>query len=200
MYISLGSSCSTIYHIAKYSTKSETLFFDWLISNKFSDVIKVFNNYKNIENLINKNSITVTGIVDEEIKIKFDKLEECYSLHDIPNNYNDNDIENFLEKYKRRLKRIVECIEKNQETIYFLRISKYLISKTQIHEFYKCVSNINKHCNYYLVNISYGHNSHNSVRLEDNCFTINLRENTEYKDWTLSHLDWKFVFDSIKKS
>ena len=35
MYISLGGSCATIHQIIEHVGKNETLFFDWLSSNKF---------------------------------------------------------------------------------------------------------------------------------------------------------------------
>jgi hypothetical protein len=197
MYISLGGSCATIHQIIEHVGKNETLFFDWLVSNKFSDVLFILDNYSNIKDILNKNSITILEPVRGKTKIKF--LEECYSLHDVPDNYTDRNIESFLKKYKRRLLRIIHFIKNNQETIFFLRSSENSTSKLQKNKFHESIYNINNNLNYFLVDISYSNKFHNTIEYEDKCCSINLKENNSNKDWTLNHLDWKFAFDSIKE-
>jgi hypothetical protein len=60
----------------------------------------------------------------ENSRIVIKSLHHCISIHDLPINYTDNEILDFIDKYSRRFNRIVEYIKSNKKLYksYFQRL------------------------------------------------------------------------------
>jgi hypothetical protein len=150
-YISIGVSCNVKYQIDKYKGNKATLFFDYLLSNMCS-VIKLLE-CEDINKILNKNSIVLhkkNPVKNNNSRIVIKSLASCESIHDLPINFNNEDINNFIDKYKRRYYRIINYINSG-EKILFLRYNK--ITLDEKNRFVNAVLKINPDCNFSLVNI-----------------------------------------------
>jgi hypothetical protein len=194
--ISIGTSCNVKYQIEKHIGNSETLFFDWLITDIVS--VNELLRCKSIDDILNVDSIKVdpdTPIVESNSKILITSLHNCISIHDVPIDPSDKDISDFIDKYKRRYNRIINIINSNQK-IYFIR--EGYIDKESEQLFIDTIKNINKECKFRLVIVK--ENDSNSVNRSANLLEINVTSFPQLvKDWTTDWLDWKYVFDTISK-
>jgi hypothetical protein len=200
-YISLGASCSTIYQINKFIGNKQTLFFDWLLSELFEDVIELFKNHDSIDDFLNSRDIT---ILEEKSghthKIQFNKFQNLYSLHDLSENYTDNDILIFVNKTKKRYFRLIKQLFLPNQHIYFLRVGKDSPNINQKINFCNVIKKINPEIAFKLVTIKYGINYSNSIIYNESMIDISLYDNktkSETMTWRLNHLDWGFVFTNI---
>ena len=120
-FISLGSNCSTKYHIDIYyknfGSSRPSYFFDWLTSTT-KDVIDVLK-CKDISRKISKYKIK--KIENKKFcNVIFENFEKLTSLHDLPINYNKIDFENFIiKRYIRRHIRLLNAI-KTLDNIFFI--------------------------------------------------------------------------------
>lgn len=198
-YISIGNACPVKYNIDKYRGKSETLFFDWLMTsmNSIIDILGC----DNIDNILYFDNIIRdinNPYKDENSRIIIKSLDFCVSIHDLPINYTDNDILGFIYKYKRRFNRIIEYIKSN-EKICFIRNS--YVSNSQIDKFIETITKINPNCDFTLVVI------HNS---KENKATFLNKKNLLYMylnvdiptifDWTYEYLNWEKIFLDIENN
>jgi len=155
MYISIGRACCVKHQIDKYFGKKETLFFDWLISS-MNSVINILN-CKNIDEYLNFNNIYINpkipyskGNSGKNTRVFIRSLHNCISIHDVKTEFNDDDIYEFIDKYKRRWNRMIEYI-KQDEKIYFVRYGE--INNEEKTQFIQTILGINENCNFYLINI-----------------------------------------------
>lgn len=197
LYISLGSECDTKYQIAKYLKKynieQETFFFDWLVTD-FNTVNKVLST--GIE-FIKKENMIETRKKGNLSVFEINNVSKFISMHDIPDKYNDQDLENFIDKYKRRYEKLINIIKSN-EKIYFIRKGNFTIE--QITLFFKNINDINPNNDIYLILI----NNFNNIPLyikKNKTLYINLEKfkikNKENNDWTGSEYYWHLIFKII---
>jgi hypothetical protein len=104
-FISIGGRCNVTYQIRKYSKNQETLFFDWL-GIDMDSVIQLLQ-CKNIADILYYDNI-MNKSQNLKPRIILKTLPKCVFIHDLSNNYNDHDVYTFLEKYKKRLNKIIE--------------------------------------------------------------------------------------------
>ena len=132
--ISLGSNCSTRYHIdiyyKSYGKHNESYFFDWLVSS-IGDVIKVLS----CSDILNE--IKECKIIKVKNKkfcnVIFTKFENLVSLHDLPTIYNDNDFKNFIvERYARRYFRLLKAIKTLDNINFIIREKKIEVNLEQL--------------------------------------------------------------------
>ena len=150
-YISLGAFCNVKYQIDKYNGGKETLFFDYLLTSMTS-VIQLLECH-NINNILNNNTIVrhpTNSVKDSKSRIIIKSLKSCESIHDIPINFNNAHINDFIDKYKRRYTRIINFI-KSSEKLCFIRYKKVSIEEKRL--FVEAVLKINPACNFTLVNV-----------------------------------------------
>lgn len=80
-------------------------------------VIKILKceNIKDI--LFFENIITdITNPINENNqRVLINSLNYCVSIHDMPINYTDNNVFEFINKYERRFNRIIEYIKSNKK-------------------------------------------------------------------------------------
>jgi hypothetical protein len=116
MILSLGHACQVKYQIDKHFGGKETHFYDWLITD-FKSVLYVLKNI-NDDTFLDKTNFTTRNIfynreswVPTHHKIEHTKFK-MISVHDMPSvsDY-DSQIDEFVEKYKRRLLRFKELIQ-----------------------------------------------------------------------------------------
>lgn len=176
-YISLSSSyagnaCAIRKSINNYtSQKSETHFFDWLVTSMKSvnEVLQgkplMFVNKKIHPNILDKMYSNVTTIHF----LNFDKL---ISHHDIKR-FNSNKIFNVTELYKRRYVRLLNIL-KTEKNICFIRHCKGFndIEEDEIDIFYKNIQKINTNLIFYFVLIT--DNDDNKMKLPKN---LNIKPN-----------------------
>lgn len=203
-YISIGGDCAIKYQINKRLTQSETLPFDWTVTS-FDAVINLLN-CSNIDDVLNQNSLLIKPY-QPHMHVCFTKLGYYYSIHDLPYNATCEEISNFISMYKRRYKRLIDCINQAvtfDTKIYFLH-SKYCVSPLTIDEyeiFDQAIKNINPNCIYELISIYTCDDNHKDIKVYSNFTTIPINmlyplENTALQYWTRNHFDWDLVFDYI---
>lgn len=203
-FISIGTACNVKYQIDKHNGGSETLFFDWLMTN-MNSVITVLG-CNNIDSILNINHIIKDPhdpIFHEKSRIMIKSLNYCISLHDVGKDFCDKDIFDFIDKYKRRYYRMIDLI-KSDEKIYFLKCGKVNDSDKKL--FIDTIKNINPKCDFALVSIdSHCDNSitkskYNSIIKEPLFLEINISYNDKGDDWTTSHIDWNQIFVDIQQN
>jgi hypothetical protein len=201
VYISVGHACNMNYQISKHIGKKETLFFDNLLTC-IDSVISILSCFENIdkllyfENVIQKPNDPIFNNVKSRIIIK--SLPKCESIHDVKIDFTDEDILEFIEKYRRRFLRIINYIKGNDK-IFFCRHGD--INLNQKCAFIEQIKKINPDCNFCLVSINSNKDT-DSIRKEENFLEINIQKpEVPYKyDWTTSYLDWKKIFIDIESN
>ena len=196
-YISIGENCCIKHNINKYRDKSETLFFDWLITSMDS-VIEILN-CDNINNILySDNIVKDLNHVCHCSKVFIKSLNYCVSIHDLGKNYTDRDILGFIDMYSRRFKRIIETI-KSDEKICFIRMG--YVSNDEIYKFIETIKKINSNCNFTLVVIDNNNKNNSEIIKQDNLLYIKLNiDIPEVFDWTHKYLNWNSIFLDIEKN
>ena len=201
--ISLGRACVTKIQIEKYNNNNEirnkeTNIFDFIISS-FNSVLEILNT-NNIDIIFNKDNIKYN--IKNDIELKFPNY--FISIHDIPENYTENDIDEFINKYKRRYHRMIDII-KNNDIIHFIRFEDNdEISLTNYLEFEKIIYTINPNCKFFFINLVINLSLQDNINLiHKNFYKMNLKNYLIFEkvDPTEGHFncfDWKKIFNDIK--
>jgi hypothetical protein len=127
VFISLGYNCKVRQSIDRFNGfRKETHFFDWVVSN-FKFVLHTFQHFQEPEIFLEKDHFKNIGIFFFEPNHYYiaykNKNLIFHSLHDLSiNNSYDHEINIFIEKYKRRLKRLYELILNTKEKIHFIHM------------------------------------------------------------------------------
>ena len=197
MYISIGHGCNVKQQINTIKGSKETLFFDWLMTDMKS-VNQILSYYQNIDELLYFDNIIQCDkhpYHQNNSRMLIKSLSHCVSIHDINKEYNEKDIEDFIDKYKRRFLRILDCIKSNDK-LYFIRYGN--ITNEEKEDFIKIIKEINHPCNFILISIKINQDE-NLTKREDNYIEINIQKpNKPYPDdWKTSFLDWENIFKII---
>jgi hypothetical protein len=195
-YISIGSNCSVKYNIDKYKGKSETLFFDWLMTS-MNDVIEVLectniNNILHVDNIIRDVNMPYHN---NNSRIVIKSLKYCVSIHDLSKDYTDNDILDFIDKYNRRFNRIIEYIKSNKK-IFFIRLGYE--SYDTIYKFIETIKKINTNCDFIVVMIDNDNKNKTETLKQNNFLHVKLNINNPKNDWTNQFLNWNDIFSDIE--
>jgi hypothetical protein len=212
MYLSLGRHCDIAFNIKKYSNENKkTQFFDW-IRTDFECIIHILN-LSNLDSILNKENF----IIDQQtyahiILIKLKNFENknltLYFRHDILiNNFiknADGELDNFINKYKRRFERLINLIKSNQKLIFIHRVEseELFINNNLADEFEKALKKINKNVNYNLI-ILFNSNEKYFIIKKNNNIKINLLPLIDKNinlTWQREDIDWKQLFDIIEKA
>lgn len=195
--ISIGHACNIRFGINEYYSSigekyGQTNFFDWL-TTEFSSVVQLLKcDYLKI---INKDNISIYDFSEENMKVSFNLLNHCESLHDLKKNHNNDDINQFINKYRRRYCRLIDYI-KNNETIYFIR---YTTDSSDIkpNEFISSVLNINPNKKFKLVTLNHKYRDKSNVSENEYLIDIDMelfkKKNYDYSDGNDErhfHYDW----------
>jgi len=188
IYISIGFKCNVKFQINKHKHKIETLFFDWLITSMKS-VIEVLscNDISNILNIDNIIRDPRCMYHNNNSRIFLKSLNYCISIHDLKKEFNNDDIFEFIEKYRRRYNRIIEHI-KSDRKLCFLKYGS--VNEELQNKFIETILKINPKCNFHLVIIDNNKSNVNSITKSDHKLYIKLNvENPAISDWTTSYLN-----------
>jgi hypothetical protein len=156
VFISLGFACLVRQSIDVYNGfRVETNFFDWLMTN-FTTVLFIFQNINNPGSFLTVDKFTDKGITENNLVHRFIEHKELYfnSLHDFPAELGYWDyIYSFIKKYERRMLRLKNIIQNNNEKINFIHYISYSIyipTIEQIYFFIMAIKEINTNCNFSL--------------------------------------------------
>ena len=243
-YISLGRHCDVVYNIKKNIDDSvPTQFFDW-VRTDFKcvlDILKLertepeallevsetgFYSIFNIENIIIDDK---TFAIDKQIGVTLKNFENKQNTllfrHDIPlKEYNDaelnNQITEFITKYKRRFDRLIELIKLEPSTnasetleqkcsplnnklvfIYKALYNGNINFETDIDDFKNIITTINKNVDYCLVVLVKSEENYILIKSK-NYLKINIStfidKNIPF-EWTRKQIDWKQIFNIIQR-
>ena len=199
MFISLGPACSVKYHIDKYlkttRTSQYTHFFDYLISSEKAILTllsckDIDAKLKTIDNGVHSNGKAI---------ITLPELDNTTSIHDIKEQYTKQDIDTFINKYKRRYYRLLNDIHSSTEPIIFIRrshvsanfeskIAPYLLGKHYLVTISKEVDKDDPLVKYNATN----------RHLILNFWKFKQPKNND-PEWADPELNWSRIFETIKK-
>jgi hypothetical protein len=193
VYISIGEYCCVKHQIYTHKHKIETLFFDWLVTSMES-VIEVLSG--DINQILTKDTVvldTKNPIFNNKSRILIQSLHSCVSVHDVKVDFNDTDILEFIDTYKRRWNRILTYI-RSQEKIYFIRFGP--VTPSNQLQFITTILKLNPKCNFELVVIDNTAFKIGYLRTK-HCLYLNLNV-AKVDDWTCSYLNWELLFSFIE--
>jgi len=200
-----GPACAIATSIKKYfyNDSKQTDMFDYLEISLLSIIqILLLNNNSdnNITNNLLNNNIFVPNINGCQT-VTFNNFDRIISHHDLKENYDESDYIEFIEKYKRRYYRLIECL-KTENKIFFIRYGDECHSQFQ--EFIRIIREINPLCEFYIINLIYDETNKEQNYDIPNLYTINfyylLDKNVIYDDdlfYRIIQFNWKPVYDLI---
>jgi hypothetical protein len=203
-FISLGNTCAVKFNIdvfLKEKNGQATYFFDRIKSYDFKSVCKILSS-KNLDDILNLNSINVIPYEGSpsNSKVEFTSFLNCLSVHDVPNEYDENILIKFLEKYKHRRERILDEIKNNNNDIFFIRLGKVTTEEFEL--FNKIIMEINPECKYKLISLIDTPNSDARNIVNNNFMIINLQKylcgQIDKSDWKMQYFDWHKVLSDLE--
>ena len=195
-YVSLGCNCSVSYHLMKLGLRKEGYPFDWC-NTSYKNLIKVIkNDFKDYEKVVIKkfsdNHIffdkDVNNIDDEKTNNGTYILKNGYGIsfaHELTDK-NQDDINKFEEKIRRRIERFRELKEEN---IIFIRIE----INEKVDNYDELIETLDsKFHNYKIIIIG---------NIFDEKFSVNKKieyyKLPEYKDWKYDDFNWNIICNKI---
>lgn len=200
IYISIGDKCCVKHQIDKYKGSKETLFFDF-IGTDMKSVITILAS-EHIEEIlyfdnIFRDSNQPNGHDGKKARVTIRSLSRCISVHDLPINMKDQDVYEFIEKYKRRFQRIIDNIKSNRnDKIFFLRYGP--ITDKEKSKFIEIIHTINPNCQFTLVSLEI-EQSENIIEKEPGFLRIKKTDKNNTSDWEKNFLNWKQIFTDIEQ-
>ena len=197
-----GPACAVAKSIKEYYDYNyKTNFFDFL-EISFISMITFFKieNIENIENKLKTNNNIISNNIGKK-SVYFNNFDKMISHHDLKENYNDEDYNEFIEKYKRRYIRLINSIKK-EDKIFFIRYG--LESENMVNEFINEVHKINPFLDIYFINVDYDLNNLKIVYENKNYIYVNFHN---YIDYNIKYDDdlyiktlqfnWSKIFEII---
>ena len=208
--ISLGFGCQIKVQIETFYKREETQFFDWLITD-FKSVLYILKNINDRQFMKKENFTCDSVFYERETWTKCYKIEnvkcKMISTHDIVLNKNFTDcLDEFISKYNRRLDRLINVINSN-ENIHMIHCidhmftDRYIVSNEDVSNFKKYLSDINPNNNCFLHIVISPKHKDKDINLDhliqDNVYVYYLSDAGGYIDWKNNNFNWHIVFDSI---
>ena len=206
--ISIGSACVVRYTIDRFSKSKETNFFDWLITN-FKTVLVIL---KDIDNrwFMSKDKFVQNGLWGPNDYIVDNTDISMRAVHDISINGDyDHHLNNFIEKYNRRLDRLKQYINGNKK-LHMIHCLGYQyddeyveITQEDVSNFHEYIrrTNPNKKCFLHIV-VPPKFNTKNLNHLKSNktfVYYLNYNDKKSSQWWTNENYNWNIIFDNIKR-
>lgn len=206
--ISIGSACVVRYTIDRFSEKKETNFFDWLITD-FKTLLTIL---KDIDNrwFLTKDKFVCNGVwTASEYKVEHKEIK-LVSPHDVfSNNDYESQLDGFISKYNRRLDRLKNYINGNnnlhmiQCLDYQYTSEPYIVTQEDVNNFYNYINNINPNNKCFLhIVVPPKYNGIDLTHLNSNktwVYYLNYNNQESSEWWTNENYDWEIIFDNIKK-
>ena len=194
-----GPACSIACSIKKkyYNNNYKTNIFDYLEISLISVIQICLLDNEQIEYLSNNNIITSN--TDGKKSVQFANFDKIISHHDLPENYTDEDYNNFINKYIRRFRKLMNDIM-TEDSIYFIRHGYE--SEDEIKLFIRTIHNINKKLDIHFINIIWDEDFKDTLSFNiPNYIFINLYDSSSSSDSLFNKIvdsDWSKVFTRIK--
>mgnify|MGYP000135567336 CR=1 FL=1 len=207
MYVSLGSDCVVKKRLEEYcyGSKQVSHMFDWVLS----DLNAVCYMLKNVDKISEEYFEIVTKTVEGYYVVRH-KLCYFVSLHDAEvASGEDVAIFDVVQKYSRRIKRLIDCIKKQDSITFIGNFDDYNpihegncnLSVEDLMNFFRTINEINPLNNHSLCILTNKPNGIVSLNEFQRVTIINTREyldiNKETKDWYRFFLDWESLFKRI---
>lgn len=202
-----GPACAIAVSIKKhfYNDNCETNIFDFL-EVSLKSIIKILNikiNNLDIEETL-KNNYNIIVNNDGNNSVFFNNFDKLISHHDLIINYNEEDFNNLIQKYKRRYNRLINYIN-NENKIFFLRFGNE--SQELIINFIDNIKMINNNLEIIFINLFFDVNNQNLNYDIKNYYYINFYNTIDYNkiyNEDLFHktleFDWFSVFELINNN
>ena len=197
-----GPACAVATSIKNnlYENKNyPTNYFDYLVVS-LKSINQLLNLEKNDINHLDKN-IKISDNITDKKTVEFLNFDNMISYHDLKKNYNEKDLINIIDKYKRRYYRLLNYI-KNEKIIYFMRYGDENIN--DIIEFNNNISKINPKLIFFFVNLIYQENMIRNNNDLNNYLLINFydinNKNIEYEEdlfYKTLQFNWIKIFEII---
>ena len=192
-----GPACAIACSIKQkfYNNNYITNMFDYLVISLTSilEILLLKNddiNYLHLNNEFFKNK-------NNQTSVKFKNFNNLISHHDLKLNFNDDDYNNFIEKYKRRYYRLINDI-KNENKIFFIRYGVEDINTINL--FIDTIKNINPNLDFYFINII-NEKIYNNMNINyKNYYLINffdLDKTNEDLFYNILNYNWKNIYNYI---
>ena len=201
-----GPACAVGYCIKHlyYDGNYQTNMFDFLEIN-MQTIISILST-ENIENDLNTNYRIQLNNKNKNT-VYFNNFTKMISYHDLHEPYNDTDINNLIEKYKRRYFRLMNDI-KNEDKIFFIRYGSE--DNNSLKKFMNKINELNPNLRAYFINVDYNdkliEKEINENVNENNYYYINFYKfldiHKKYDEdlyFKTIEFNWTVVFDLIKK-
>jgi hypothetical protein len=201
-----GSACAISISIKKYfyNNNSITNIFDYL-EISLESINQILNISSNEIDIYLRTNNDIYQNKENNNSVLFKNFDKIISHHDLPLNYNTEQYNGFIEKYKRRHNRFLNDL-KYEDIIFFIRHGNDNINS--IKYFIDTVNNINPNLKFYYINViddELNINMINKYELDklNNYKYINFNkylENKNYSDdlfYRTIEYNWKIIYDLI---
>jgi len=156
VYISLGSTCSIVYNLKRLELRTKAYPFDWiriLNLNKITELINNnFDKFLDIDNFEFK-EYSDKFMIDGEYGSYIYSNDYCNFYHEFNKPINECDVDEFINKYQRRINRFMDLLNSDEEII-FVREELRKVNINKINNFINSIQNVNPNINFKLVIIS----------------------------------------------
>jgi len=202
-----GPACAISVSIKKhfYNDNCETNMFDFL-EVSLESIIKILNikiNNLDIEEIL-RNNYNIIVNNDGNNSVFFNNFDKLISHHDLIINYNEEDFNNLIQKYKRRYNILINYIN-NENKIFFLRFGNE--SEELIINFINNVKMINNNLEIIFINLFFDVNNQNLNYDIKNYYYINFYNTIDYNKiynedlfYKTLEFDWFTVFELINNN
>ena len=138
IYILLGTCCRISNTISDLNLKKHTGLFEWMRSEKFTDILSI------VKKVVNNEYVEITSR-SELPNDDFLADTEIRSIH-----FRGN----FDEIFKRRSARFLNDIKSNNKIVFIIDDYVYNVTKENIEEFKQYIEQVNPHCKYNILLVS----------------------------------------------
>lgn len=198
MIISLGNGCGIAYQLEKANLRNCAFPFDWTRTPSFSKVNTIISNNFEDFTTVKLGNVTTSFPYLETDNFTFNNIETITAtnkygvkfFHDIKSKRTSNDIEEFKEKYDRRIRRFYETIKNNK--VHFIRDEAkcYPNLKKDIIDFTNIIS---KFCDNYILSVIIANSSNSQISIDIPNAEI-IYDTKDYEDWRRPNVDWATIF------
>lgn len=184
-FVSLGSFCSVRRNIDLYAgqEKKPTLFFDWLHGH-YNGLILFL---ESKEFFLKRNDLVISPYNQSHSQVSFHNL---FSIHDMPATYTPEDLDKFLERYRRRYDRTKELVENQPSHFLYRERSDCVLTAEEVNRLVQLLKSQNPEHKLSIL----GHLS--------GPYRINVRQfQTDFEgvdNWEEKKINWPSLFRMLK--
>ena len=177
-----GPACAVAYCIKNfyYNNNYQTNFFDNLEISLIS--VNEILQTNNITDILTTNNLIVLN-KDNKNSVYFNNFNKLISHHDLVKNYNNEDYNDVINKYKRRYYRLIDTI-KNEDIIFFIRYGNEQYN--DILYFMERIKIINPNLKPHFINVNFDENE-NCIQKNYNITNYNYINFYNYFDNSIQY-------------